>query len=125
MTEEVVHPEDVEHPEPTRRDRVAAWLAARCATVEFAALNLAFVVAWALAGIERFPYAGLTLALSIEAILLTVFVLVEQRVLTETQRREADADLKNDAIAADSADATARLLRRIDRKVSVLAREGR
>jgi hypothetical protein len=51
-----------------------------------------------------------------------VFVLVEQRLQNETQRRESDADLKNDAIAADSARRAEQILKRIDRKVNDLKR---
>ena len=112
---EVVHPEDVEHPPPPAKDRAAAWLADRCATPEFAGLNLVFALAWMLAGIEKFPYAGLTLALSIEAILLAIFVLVQQRLQLEMQRRETEADLKNDAIAAETAESVSKQLDRIEK----------
>jgi uncharacterized membrane protein len=122
MPQQIVHPEDVDHPPPPLKDQVAAWLAERCATVEFGLANVLFVLAWGLLGVESFPYPGLTLALSIEAILLTVFVLVEQRLQNETQRRESDADLKNDAIAADASRRAEQILKRIDRKVNDLKR---
>ena len=101
-TEEVVHPEEIDHPPPPRRDQAAAWLADRCATVEFGLLNVAVVVVWPFLGIEDFPFPGLTLVLSVEAILLTVFVLVQQRMEKERTDRQSDADLKNDAIAAEA-----------------------
>lgn len=113
--DDVVHPEDVKHPPPPKKDRAAAWVADKCATVEFAVANLIFCVLWAFAGIEPFPYSGLTLALSIEAIMLTIFVLVQQRLENEMNKRESDADLKNDAIAAEEASATKKQLDRIER----------
>ena len=118
--EEVVHPEDIDHPPPPRRDAMAAWLADRCATVEFAILNVVVVAGWSAAGVEKFPFPFLTLVLSVEAILLTVFVLVQQRLEKERQDRADDADLKNDAIAAE-------MSQHIDEKLDKILRalEGR
>jgi uncharacterized membrane protein len=112
--EEVVHPEDVEHPPPPVKDRIAAKIADKCATVEFALLNCIVVIAWAVAKVEAFPFPFLTLVLSVEAILLTIFVLVQQRLEAEMQKRESDADLKNDAIAADESQKTHQQLDRIE-----------
>lgn len=110
---QAVHPEEVEHPEPPRKDRWAAKVADLCATVEFALLNLIVVIAWALCKIEAFPYSFLTLVLSVEAILLTIFVLVQQRLESEAQRREIEADLKNDAVAAEHSESTTHTLSEI------------
>jgi uncharacterized membrane protein len=115
MVEEVVHPEEVRHPPPPKKDRAAAWIASKCATVEFGLVNVVLVVGWALAGVEPFPFSFLTLVLSVEAILLTIFVLVQQRLQTEMQRREIDADLKNDAIAAESGQRIEKQLTRIEK----------
>lgn len=93
---------------------MASWLADRCSTVEFGLANVVFVVVWSFLGIESFPYSGLTLVLSVEAILLTVFVLVQQRLQAEMQRREIDADLKNDAIAAEESQQVRKQLTRIE-----------
>lgn len=114
-TDKVVQPEDVEHPPPPKKDRAAAWVADKCATVEFGLANVALVVAWGLLKIEPFPYSFLTLVLSVEAILLTVFVLVQQRLQAEVQRREIEADLKNDAIAAEESLEIKKYLKRIER----------
>ena len=111
--EGVVHPEDVEHPPPPAKDRAAAWVADKCATVEFAVINVAIVLVWALLAIEPFPFAFLTLVLSVEAILLTIFVLVQQRLEGDIQKREAEADLKNDALAAEYSEKTSKMLERI------------
>lgn len=112
--EEVVHPENVIHPPPPRKDRIAAWIADRCATVEFGVANVVIVLVWGFLKIEPFPYSFLTLVLSVEAILLTIFVLVQQRLEGEMQRREMEADLKNDAIAADESQKTHEQLDRIE-----------
>lgn len=114
---EVTHPEEVEHPDPSRRDAAAAWVADKCATVEFALANLIFSAVWMVVGIETFPYSGLTLALSIEAILLAIFVLVQQRLEKERQERESAADLKNDAIAAEAAEEVREQLNRIEKGI--------
>lgn len=73
-----------------------------CATVEFLLLNVVVIVVWPFLGIEKFPYSGLTLVLSVEALLLAIFILVQQRLEEERSKREAEADLKNDAIAAEA-----------------------
>ena len=112
--EEVVHPEDVVHPPPPAKDRAAAWLADKCATVEFALANLLVIGVWAFLSIEPFPYSFLTLVLSVEAILLTVFVLVQQRLEGDMNKREMEADLKNDAIAADESQKTHKQLDEIE-----------
>jgi uncharacterized membrane protein len=116
-TEEVVHPEEVQHPPPPVKDRVAAWIADKCATVEFALVNLVLVGGWAVAKVEAFPFPFLTLVLSVEAILLTVFVLVQQRLQAEMQRREIAADLKNDAIAAETSQQLVEQLTRIENMI--------
>ena len=117
ISEEVVHPEEVEHPPPPRKDQVAAWVADKCATVEFAIVNVLVVLAWGIFHVEKFPFAFLTLVLSVEAILLTIFVLVQQRLENEMNKRESDADLKNDAIAADASKETNA---RLDKILSLL-----
>lgn len=118
--EEVVHPEDVDHPPPPKKDQVATWIADRCSTVEFAGVNLFLIVIWAVTGglgIDPFPFSLLTFILSVEAILLTVFVLVQQRLQLTMQERESDADLKNDAIAAEEAQKVKRQLDRIEKRL--------
>lgn len=117
---EVVHPEDVEHPPPPKKDQAAAWLADKCSTVEFGLANVAIVLAWAALRLEPFPYSFLTLVLSVEAILLSVFVLVQQRLQGEIQRREIEADLKNDAIAATDSEKARKQLERIEKKIDKL-----
>jgi uncharacterized membrane protein len=116
--DDVVHPEEVDHPAPPRRDQVAARVADACSTVGFLTGNVMVIVGWAIggsvSGIDRFPFSGLTLLLSIEAIALTIFVLVQQRLSAEMRDRESEADLKNDAIAAEAAQATCAQLDRIE-----------
>lgn len=81
---------------------MAAKVADLCATVEFAGVNLVLVLGWAVLGLEPFPYNFLTLMLSVEAILLTVAVLVQNRLEATMQSRQAEADVKNNAIAAET-----------------------
>jgi uncharacterized membrane protein len=120
---EVVHPEDVKHPPPPRKDRWAATIADWCATVEFAGVNLLLIVVWAATGgfgIDPFPFGLLTFVLSVEAILLTIFVLVQNRLESNMQKREIEADLKNDAIAAEESEVARKALARIERKIDRL-----
>mgnify|MGYP001791671011 FL=1 len=50
---------------------------------------------------------------SCDAIRLTIFGLVQQRLEGDIQKREAEADLKNDALAAEYSEKTSKMLERI------------
>src|SRR4051812_9006213 len=100
MTNEVVHPEEVEHPPPPLRDRMAARLADASSTTSFIMCNVVIWVLWFAThglGHDPYPFQFLTIVVSLEAILLSCAVLVGQRLEAEMRSREAEADLKNDA----------------------------
>ena len=103
--EQVVQPEDVEHPPPPRRDLLAAQAANLGATVWFLLAN---VVIWAIwlttggLGLDPSPFQLLTLGLSFEAIVLTIAVLIQNRLDAQMRDRQAEADVKNNAIAAEA-----------------------
>lgn len=106
-TSEVVHPEDVEHPPPPLRDRMAAKLADASSTTTFILANIVFWILWFMTkglGADPYPFQFLTIVVSLEAILLSCAVLVGQRLEAEMRERESEADLKNDAIAAEQAE---------------------
>lgn len=117
-TSEVVHPEDVEHPPPPLRDRIAAKLGVISSTSEFIMVNVLIWIVWFTTnglGIDHYPFGFLTIVVSLEAILLSCAVLVGQRLEAEMRSREAEADLKNDAIAAESAEKISAQLDRLER----------
>lgn len=117
VNSEVVHPEDVEHPPPPLRDRMAAKVAAWSSTSEFIAANVLLWIVWFSTkglGIDPYPFGFLTIMVSLEAILLSCAVLVGQRLEAERSTRESEADLKNDAIAAENAEKISAQLDRLE-----------
>lgn len=116
--EVVVKPEDVEVPPPPRRDLIAAKSADAAATVWFLLANLAWWAAWL--PTEGFgtdtsgQFNILTLLLSFEAIVLTIAVLIQNRLDAHARDKQAEADLNNNAIAAEIAQTTSAQLDRIE-----------
>jgi uncharacterized membrane protein len=113
--EDVTRPEDVEHPPPPRRDVIAARSADWAATVWFLGANLLWWAAWLPTdgfGIDTSgQYNILTLLLSFEAIILTIAVLIQNRLDARARDRQIEADTQNNAIAAE---ATLRILKKLD-----------
>lgn len=118
--DQVVQPEDVDHPPPPRADRWAAAAANAAATIWFLAANLLWWALWlATGGVggDPSPYQLLTLLLSFEAIVLTIAVLIQNRLDAAMRDRQAEADVKNNAIAAAAAKRIESQLRRIEKRL--------
>ncbi len=104
--DDVVQPEDVEHPPPPAKDRIAARTADAAATIWFLLANIVWWAVWLPTeglGSDNSGYNILTLLLSFEAIILTIAVLIQNRLDARTRDRQAEADVKNNAIAAETA----------------------
>lgn len=103
---DVVQPEDVEHPPPSVQDRFAALAADRAATIWFLLANLVWWSIWLPTeglGLDTSgQYNILTLLLSFEAIVLTIAVLIQNRLDAQMRDRQAEADVKNNAISAEA-----------------------
>lgn len=103
---DVTRPEDVDHPPPPRRDLVAAVAADWAATVWFLLANLFWWAVWLPTDGFGFDTPGqyniLTLLLSFEAIVLTIAVLIQNRLDAQAHKRQVEADVKNNAIAAEA-----------------------
>jgi uncharacterized membrane protein len=116
--EEVVQPEDVEVPPPPKRDLIAAKAADAAATVWFLLANLLWWAVWLPTKGFGTDTSGqfniLTLLLSFEAIVLTIAVLIQNRLDAHARDKQAEADLKNNAIAAEIAQTTSAQLDRIE-----------
>ena len=120
LPDEVVHPEDIALPEPPLRDRLAARAADAASTVPFLLVNVVIWAVWLSTrgiGIDNSGFTLFTLGLSLEAIVLTCAVLIKQRLDEERGRRESDADLKNDAIAAEAGQKISDQLDRIEQRL--------
>lgn len=120
VADEVVHPEEVEHPPPPLIDRVISRGADLCATWQFLLANPLFWLIWIPTkgfGLDNSGLTIFTLIISQEAIVLSVAILINQRLAATMRERESEADLKNDAIAAEEGQRTSRQLDRIEERL--------
>ncbi|MGH7320536.1 MAG: DUF1003 domain-containing protein, partial [Candidatus Rokuibacteriota bacterium] len=88
----------------------------------FALLHAAWFAAWIIANaglipgvptFDPFPFSFLTLVVSLEAIFLTIFVLISQSRMTRQADHRAHLDLQINLLAEQEATATLRLLRQL------------
>lgn len=106
----------------TATERVADAIARTAGTAWFALLHLGWFAAWLLvnAGVfsrfpafDPYPFSLLTLTVSLEAIFLTVFVLISQSRMTRQADRHAHLDLQINLLAEQESSRTVELLERI------------
>lgn len=107
-------------------ERVASRVAAASGTITFLWIQLALTAAWiafnswpGLPHIDPFPYVFLTLVLSVEAILLSIFILISQNEETRINERRAALDLQIDLLAEQESTRALRMLRQIGDKLGV------
>jgi uncharacterized membrane protein len=88
------------------------------------AWNIGLVSGWP--PIDPFPFSFLTLAVSLEAIFLSIFVLISQNNLTRLSERRAHLDLQINLLAEQESTKTVALLERIAQELHIaLPAEGR
>lgn len=92
-------------PEPHWIDRLADALSSRLGTLSFLAINVAVFAVWIvlnvgiLPGLEPFdpfPFSLLTMAVSLEAILLTIIVLISQNFQSRIAHMRAELEFEID-----------------------------
>ena len=88
-----------------------AWFAA------WVVWNAGFVPGWH--PIDPFPFSFLTLVVSLEAIFLSIFVLISQNNLTRLSERRAHLDLQINLLAEQESTKTVALLERIAKQLGV------
>jgi uncharacterized membrane protein len=110
------------------RGRVGDAISRATGSVAFAAVHLAWFAAWILTntggvpGIEPFdpyPFSFLTLVVSLEAIFLSVFVLMSQNRMTRQADKRAHLDLQIDLLAEQELTAMLQMQRAICRKLDI------
>ena len=106
----------------TVTERVADEIARIAGSAWFALLHLGWFATWLLvnAGVvpllpafDPYPFSLLTLAVSLEAIFLTIFVLISQSRMTRQADRRAHLDLQINLLAEQESTRTVELLERI------------
>jgi uncharacterized membrane protein len=120
--EAVAQLEAADRARQTAAERFSDAVARLAGTGWFAGLHVVWFVAWITwnAGlvpgrrpIDPFPFSFLTLVVSLEAIFLTLFVLISQNNLTRQSERRAQLDLQVNMLAEQESTKTVALLKRI------------
>jgi len=106
----------------TRTEQLSDWIAARAASGTSMLVHLVLFVAWVsvnlrwipgIAPFDPFPFQFLTMAVSLEAIFLSLFVLASQNRLARQADRRSHLDLQIDLLAEREMTAVLQLLRDI------------
>jgi uncharacterized membrane protein len=108
-------------------DRFSDTLTQVTGSTPFALVHLAWFVIWlilnsgvsSLKAFDPFPFSLLTLLVSLEAIFLTVFVLMSQNRMTHQADRRAEMDLQVDMLAEQELTLILYMLRRLCQKQGV------
>jgi uncharacterized membrane protein len=109
-------------------ERVAGVVTRAAGTSAFAVAHLAWFVIWILAnaglirGLEPFdpfPFSLLTLIVSLEAIFLSIWILISQNQMTRQAERRAHLDLQVNLLAEQESTATLRIVQGIARHLGI------
>jgi uncharacterized membrane protein len=126
--EAVAQLEAADRARQTAAERLSDAIARMAGTGWFAGLHVVWFAAWiawnaGLASgwrpIDPFPFSFLTLVVSLEAIFLSLFVLISQNNLTRQSERRAHLDLQINLLAEQESTRTVELLERIARQLHV------
>lgn len=114
--------------ERSSAERLAERITSLTGTGWFALLHVAWFAAWALINVglirgvqpfDPFPFSFLTLIVSLEAIFLSIFVLISQNHTAFRAERRAHLDLQINLLAEQESTETLALVRRIADQVGV------
>ncbi|GEM_PF-321500 len=106
-------------------ERFADWMSATFGTVEFLALNIVWFVIWIPANLgwfpgiipfDPFPFGLLTMIVSLEAIILSVFVLISQNRAGEIDELREEVDYQLGIIAEQEITKVLHLLKLVAEK---------
>ena len=112
----------------TMSERLSDVVARMAGTGWFAALHVVWFAGWIVwnAGLVRrwppidpFPFSFLTLVVSLEAIFLSIFVLISQNNLSRQSERRAQLDLQVNLLAEQESTKTVALLERIAQQLRI------
>jgi len=109
-------------------ERIGDRVASVAGSATFAILHIGWFAGWILVNVgvvpgvpvfDPYPFNFLTLVVSLEAIFLSIFVLISQNRLTRQADRRAHLDLQINLLAEQEATMTLRLLQRICRHLGL------
>jgi uncharacterized membrane protein len=120
--------EAAERARRTASERFSDAIARAAGTGWFAAVHIAWFAVWIAWNtglvpgwrpVDAFPFPFLTLIVSLEAIFLSIFVLISQNNLTRLSERRAHLDLQINLLAEQESTKTVALLERIAQELHV------
>jgi uncharacterized membrane protein len=126
--EAVAQLEAADRARQTTVDRFSDAVAQMAGTTWFVGFHVVWFAAWIAWNtgrvpgwrpIDPFPFSFLTLVVSLEAIFLTLFVLISQNNLTRLSERRAHLDLQVNLLAEQESSKTVALLERIAQKLDI------
>ena len=79
-----------------RINKIADKITEFCGDLRFVVVHVIWWTIWLAFGVEPFPYGLLTLAVSLEAIILSTFILISQNRTANFDRKIMHDDLKLD-----------------------------
>ena len=112
----------------TRLEQIEDWIVAIFGTTEFLLLNFAFIAGWISVNIklipltepfDPFPFVLLTTILSIEAIILAIFVLITQNRQAKIESLRQETELHVDFVMEKEITKILKILAKISKKVGV------
>lgn len=95
-------------------ERIADKITAFVGSWPFIYIHLVWFGFWILYPVEPFPYGLLTMIVSLEAIVLSTFIMMSQNRQAERDRRQATADYETNLAAKDEIEDLQRRLHRIE-----------
>lgn len=98
----------------TLGDIIADMITTFVGSWSFVFLHTAWFFVWIVFKIEEYPYGLLTLIVSLEAIFLSTFVMMNQNRQTQRDRENADADYETNRAAKEEIEALQKSLYRLE-----------
>ena len=94
--------------------KLADWVTTFVGSWAFVILHIIWFVGWVVFDIEPFPFGLLTMIVSLEAILLSTFIMMSQNRQTQRDRAQAQADYETNLSAKEEIEELQTRLARIE-----------
>jgi len=125
--ETIIRLEEATKAKQNKFDRIADGVTRVCGSMLFVIIHIVWYGAWIVANValptkerwDPFPFAFLMLTVSLEAIFLSVFILISQNRQSALSERRAQLDLQVNLLSEQENTKMLELLERIGRKVGV------
>ncbi len=95
-------------------DNVADKIASFVGSWPFVYIHVVWFGVWILLPVEEFPFGMLTMIVSLEAILLSTFIMMSQNRQSERDRHQAEADYETNRVAKEEIEELQTRLSRIE-----------